>query len=120
LLVVRNGLIAAAIAVLSQCQPFSLVPYGDARDGWIASQLTRCGSFVPHGQARAVASTRSVTLIPAYVQDLLPSTVISRPLAGDIPTIALTLGYRRSNTSQILKFFLSHLDELIARVPHHS
>ena len=67
-----------------------------------------------------VASTRSVTLIPAYVQDLLPSTVISRPLAGDIPTIALTLGYRRSNTSQILKFFLSHLDELIARVPHHS
>jgi LysR family hca operon transcriptional activator len=67
-----------------------------------------------------VASTRSVTLIPAYVQDLLTSTVISRPLAGDIPTIALTLGYRRSNTSQILKFFLSHLDELIARVRHHS
>jgi LysR family hca operon transcriptional activator len=67
-----------------------------------------------------VASTRGVTLIPAYVQELLPSTVISRPLAGDIPTIALTLGYRKSNTSQILKFFLSHLDELIARVPHHS
>jgi len=66
-----------------------------------------------------VASTRGVTLIPAYVQDLLPSTVISRPLAGDIPTIALTLGYRRSNTSRILTFFLSHLDELIARVPHH-
>jgi LysR family hca operon transcriptional activator len=96
--------------------------------GVVDEYLTRSGAQLiptpfadnPAMVVSLVASTRSVTLIPAYVQDLLPSTVIGRPLAGDVPTIALTLGYRRSNTSQILKFFLSHLDELIARVPRRS
>ena len=63
-----------------------------------------------------VASTRGVTLIPAYVQKLMPWSVVSRPLEGEAPTIDLAVGYSKSNNSPILKMFLSHLDELIARV----
>jgi LysR family hca operon transcriptional activator len=67
-----------------------------------------------------VASTRGLTLIPAYVQNLMPWSVTSRPLAGDAPTIGLAVGYSRSNNSPILKMFLSHMDELIARVAKSS
>jgi LysR family hca operon transcriptional activator len=63
-----------------------------------------------------VASTRGVTLLPAYAQNFLPWSVISRPLEGEAPTIDLVIGYHRANTSPILKLFLSRSDELIARV----
>jgi LysR family transcriptional regulator, hca operon transcriptional activator len=62
-----------------------------------------------------VASTRGVTLLPAYAKNFLPWSVISRPLAGDAPTIDLVVGYNKANTSPVLKFFLSRLDELISR-----
>jgi LysR family transcriptional regulator, hca operon transcriptional activator len=63
-----------------------------------------------------IASTRGVGLLPAYAQNFLPSSVTSRPLKGDRPTIELVLGYKKSNKSPILKLLLSRLDELIARV----
>jgi LysR family hca operon transcriptional activator len=63
-----------------------------------------------------IASTRGVGLLPAYAQNFLPSSVTSRPLRGDAPTIELVLGYKKSNGSPILKLLLSRLDELIARV----
>lgn len=63
-----------------------------------------------------VASTRGVTLLPAYAKNFLPWSVISRPLAGgDAPTIDLVVGYIRTNTSPTLKLFLSRLDGLISR-----
>lgn len=63
-----------------------------------------------------VASTRGVTLLPAYARNFLPWSVISRPLAGDDPpTIDLVCGYNRTNTSATLKLFLSRLDALISR-----
>ena len=64
----------------------------------------------------SVASTRGVALLPAYAQNLLPRSVISRPLLGDVPTIDLVVGYSKTNTSPILKLFLSRIDDLIARV----
>ena len=63
-----------------------------------------------------VASTRGVALLPAYVRNFMPWSVISRPLKGDAPTIDLVVGYNRANESPTLKLFLSRLDELIARV----
>ncbi len=63
-----------------------------------------------------IASTRGVGLLPAYAQNFLPSSVTSRPLKGDTPTIDLVLGYKKSNESSILKLLLSRLDELVARV----
>jgi LysR family hca operon transcriptional activator len=63
-----------------------------------------------------IVSTGGVGLLPAYAQNFLPSSVTSRPLKGDTPTIELVLGYRKSNRSPILKVLLSRLDELIARV----
>lgn len=63
-----------------------------------------------------IASTRGVGLLPAYAQNFLPSSVTSRPLKGDTPTIDLVLGYKKANQSPILKLLLSRLDELVARV----
>src|SRR5437660_1089888 len=63
-----------------------------------------------------IVSTGGVGLLPAYVQNFLPSSVTSRPLKGDTPTVDLVLGYKKSNESPILKLLLSRLDELVARV----
>ena len=63
-----------------------------------------------------VASTRGVALLPAYVRNFMPWSVISRPIKGEAPTIDLVIGYHRANTSPTLTLFLSRLDELIARV----
>jgi LysR family hca operon transcriptional activator len=63
-----------------------------------------------------IASTGGVGMLPAYAQNFLPSSVTSRPLKGDTPTIDLVLGYKKSNHSPILKLLLSRLDELVARV----
>jgi LysR family transcriptional regulator, hca operon transcriptional activator len=60
-----------------------------------------------------VASTRGLALMPAYAKNLLPWSVVSRPLAGEAPTIDVAVGYSKSNTSPILKLFLSRLDELV-------
>jgi LysR family hca operon transcriptional activator len=61
-----------------------------------------------------VASTRGLALMPAYAKNLLPWSVVSRPLEGEAPTIDITVGYSKSNTSPTLKLFLSRLDELMA------
>src|SRR5437868_10256558 len=63
-----------------------------------------------------VASTRGLALMPAYAENLLPWSVVSRPLEGEAPTIDLVVGYSKENTSPILKLFLSRVDTLINRV----
>jgi LysR family hca operon transcriptional activator len=62
-----------------------------------------------------IASTRGVGLLPVYAQKFLASSLTSRPLKGETPTVDLVLGYKKSNRSPILKLLLSRLDELIAR-----
>lgn len=64
-----------------------------------------------------VASTRGLALMPAYAKNLMPWSVVSRPLHGEAPTIDVAVGYSKSNTSPILKLFLSRLEEL--RAPVH-
>ena len=66
-----------------------------------------------------VASTRGLALMPAYAKNLLPSSVVSRPLEGEAPTIDVAVGYSKSNTSPILKLFLSRLDELVGLNEKH-
>jgi LysR family hca operon transcriptional activator len=61
-----------------------------------------------------VASTRGIALLPAYAENFLPSSVISRPLAGNPPTIDLVIGYSKTNTSPLLRLFLSRVDGLIS------
>jgi len=60
-----------------------------------------------------VASTRGLALMPAYAKNLLPESVVSRPLDGEAPTIEVAVGYSKSNTSPVLKLFLSRLDQLV-------
>jgi LysR family hca operon transcriptional activator len=67
-----------------------------------------------------IASTRTVALLPAYVQPFLPWSVISRPLSGEVPTIDLVVGYNKANASPILKLLLSRTDDLIERVASSS
>jgi LysR family hca operon transcriptional activator len=59
-----------------------------------------------------VASTGGIALMPLYARNLLPSTVISRPLDGAPPTIELSLGYNEANTSPLLKTVVSKIGDL--------
>lgn len=59
-----------------------------------------------------VASTRGIALMPLYARNLLPPTVISRPLAGVPPTIDLSLGYNEANTSPLLQTIVSRIGDL--------
>jgi LysR family transcriptional regulator, hca operon transcriptional activator len=59
-----------------------------------------------------VASTGGVALMPLYARNLLPSTVISRPLDGAPPTIDLSLGYNEANLSPLLKTLVSRISEM--------
>jgi LysR family hca operon transcriptional activator len=64
-----------------------------------------------------VASLRGVALMPAYIEALLPWSVVSRPLKGEQPTIDLAVGYRSDNPSPVLRTFLAGIDQLIATGP---
>jgi LysR family transcriptional regulator, hca operon transcriptional activator len=91
--------------------------------GVIADYLKRTGiEITPHLEVdnyamaiSLVASTRGVALLPASATNVLPWSVISRPLKGEAPIIDLVLGYHKANTSPILKMFLSRIDELTTR-----
>src|SRR5882757_5904024 len=63
-----------------------------------------------------VASTRGVSLLPLYIQTLLPKTVVSRPIQGAPPMVDLVIGYNEANNARLLKFILSKMDELKFRV----
>jgi LysR family hca operon transcriptional activator len=63
-----------------------------------------------------VASTGGVSLLPLYAENLMPKTVVSRPIQGAPPMVDLVIGYNEANTSPLLKFLLSRLDELKFRV----
>jgi len=86
----------------------------------IAGYLDRCGievtpAFEIDNYAMAislVASNRGVAILPASAKNFLPWSVVSRPLEGEAPTIAVTVGFRRDNASPILKAFLSRIDGL--------
>jgi LysR family hca operon transcriptional activator len=54
--------------------------------------------------------------MPAYAKNLLPWSVVSRPLEGEAPTIDLAVGYSKENTSPILKLFLSRIEDLTAKI----
>src|SRR5882672_6211332 len=59
-----------------------------------------------------VASMRGLALMPAYAKNLLPWSVVSRPLEGEVPTIDLAVGYSKANASPILKLFLDGMKQL--------
>jgi LysR family hca operon transcriptional activator len=63
-----------------------------------------------------VASTRGVALLPDFARNFLTLSVISRPLAGEAPSIDLVLGYHKANNSPLLKTFLSRVDDMISHV----
>jgi LysR family hca operon transcriptional activator len=87
--------------------------------------LRRCGLDIKlnHGvdnlamAISLVASTRGLALMPAYAKNLLPWSVVSRPLEGEAPTIDVAVGYSKANSSPILRLFLSRLAELRANAP---
>jgi LysR family transcriptional regulator, hca operon transcriptional activator len=59
-----------------------------------------------------VASTRGFALLPGYIKNFLPWSVVSRPIKGTPPTIDLVIGYHKSNASPILAKFISRLGDL--------
>jgi LysR family transcriptional regulator, hca operon transcriptional activator len=63
-----------------------------------------------------VTSTGGVAMLPESINGYLPSSITSRPVVGDRPTVDLVLGYHKANTSPILKSFLSKIDVLAGRI----
>jgi LysR family hca operon transcriptional activator len=63
-----------------------------------------------------IASTGGVGLLPLYARNLLPKSIVSRPIRGAPPMIDLVLGYNEANASPLLKFLLSKVDDLKFRV----
>ena len=61
-----------------------------------------------------VASTKGVTLLPAYVKALLPASLVSRPLSDNGPVIEIAAGYRADNPSPVLAVFLRNIERLVA------
>jgi LysR family transcriptional regulator, hca operon transcriptional activator len=59
-----------------------------------------------------VVSTGGLALMPAYAKNLLPPSVVSRPLDGEVPTIDIAVGHTKSSASPILELFLSRLEEI--------
>lgn len=64
-----------------------------------------------------IASTGGVALLPVYANTFLPNSIITRPLKGAGPKIDLSIGYRRVNSSPVLKLFLSRVGELLSELP---
>jgi LysR family hca operon transcriptional activator len=62
-----------------------------------------------------IASTNGVALLPAYAKTFLPAAVTARTLRGFTPRIDLSVGYRKENTSPVLKLFLARLAARRAR-----
>jgi LysR family hca operon transcriptional activator len=91
--------------------------------GVVNGYLKRSGvEIVPHleidNYAMAISlvtSERGVALLPISIEDYLPSSVVSRRLKGEQPTVDLVIGYRKANASPILKMFLSRMDDLNSR-----
>src|SRR5260370_4223093 len=105
---------------------------GGSRKAWVLraipeDSLRRSGGDIKldHGvdnmamTISLVVSTRGLALMPAYAKNLLPWSVVSRPLEGEAPTIDVAVGYSKSNTSPILKLFLSRLDQLVGQNQKH-
>jgi LysR family transcriptional regulator, hca operon transcriptional activator len=59
-----------------------------------------------------IASTGGISLLPLYAQNLLPKTIVSRPIQGAAPMVDLVIGYNAANSSPLLKFLLSKLEEI--------
>jgi LysR family transcriptional regulator, hca operon transcriptional activator len=63
-----------------------------------------------------IASTGGIGLLPLYARKLMPNSVVSRPIRGAPPMIDLVLGYSEANTSPLLKFLQSKVEDLKFRV----
>jgi PAS domain S-box-containing protein len=68
------------------------------------------------GKAVSLVSSGGLMIAPTYLQNFLPDSVTMRPLKGDPATVDLVIGYKKSNQSPILKFLISRLGDLMARV----
>jgi LysR family hca operon transcriptional activator len=55
-------------------------------------------------------------LLPDYARNFLTWLVISRPLAGEAPSIYLVLGFHKANNSPVLRSLLSRIDDMIDHV----
>jgi LysR family transcriptional regulator, hca operon transcriptional activator len=77
--------------------------------------LALAGLF-KHPLMSLVESSGGVGLAPLYVKNMLIPSVVARPLQGESPTIDLMMGYNKSNSTPLLKRFLSRADEIVEHV----
>ncbi|PDT78346.1 LysR family transcriptional regulator [Bradyrhizobium sp. C9] len=59
-----------------------------------------------------IASTGGISLLPLYAQNLIPKSIVCRPIQGAPPMVDLVIGYNETNRSPLLEFVLSRVDEI--------
>ena len=64
-----------------------------------------------------VASTGGIALLPLFARNLLPPSVVWRPLSGTPPVIGFSIGYNEANTSPLLKYVVSRIEEIKSSDP---
>ncbi len=67
-----------------------------------------------------VASTRGFALLPIYALNLLPWSVVSRPLKGTVPTVDLVMAHHKANEMPLIRLLASKADEMASRVSKRS
>lgn len=63
-----------------------------------------------------VASTGGVSLLPLYARNMMPPTLVSRPIEGAASEIDFSGGYKEANETPLLKGLLDRVDDLKFRV----
>ena len=92
--------------------------------GYIHSSGTE---VIPTGEAdylsmaiSLVASTRGFALLPIYALNILPWSVVSRPLKGTVPDVDLVLAHHKANEAPLIRLLVAKADEMAARVAKRS
>ncbi len=65
-----------------------------------------------------VGSTGGVSLLPLYARNMLPPSIVSRPLEATPPMIDLVLGYREANASSLLGRLVAKIEDMTLGVDH--
>jgi LysR family hca operon transcriptional activator len=63
-----------------------------------------------------ILSTEGVSLLPLFTRNLLPSSVVGRPLTGVPPSVDLVMGFRGGERVPIVDYLLSRVEELASRL----
>ena len=111
----RDG-VQVLVRLLARCAPLGQRAELRRRDLLVHLRVAVLAAQAEALQERGTGGLAGLGGVEVHV---LPQQVRLGPLEGEAPTIDVAVGYSKSNTSPILKLFLSRLDELVGANLQH-